>query len=338
MNIAVDAMGGDWAPMEVVKGAIQAAKTTDVNILLVGNPEEIVALEPDIDNYAPALQIVAASDKVEMTDKPAFALRHKRESSLAVAASLVRDGDASALVSAGNTGATMAFSLRNFGRLPGVNRPGIAIPLPTASGFCILIDGGANLTVKPQYLLQFAQMGSLYVQCVHGRNNPVVALLNVGPEPDKGTPLLQEAYELLNGSELNFKGNIESSDILSGAADVVVTDGLSGNLLLKFAEGLGSSLMDMLKSEIEHSGLGVKIGALLTRPVLKALKKRMDPDEYGGALLLGLKHPTVICHGSSQAPAIFNGIRVAQDALFQNITGKITALLQTQPEESREQQ
>ncbi|NMA55095.1 MAG: phosphate acyltransferase PlsX [Firmicutes bacterium] len=337
MRIAVDAMGGDWAPYEVVKGAVKAAATLDTDILLVGNPNEITALEAGLDLSGPRIQVIPARQKVDMSDQPAYALRHKKESSLGVAASLVRNGAADALVSAGNTGATMAFSLRNFGRLPGINRPGIAIPMPTVSGYCLIIDGGANLEVKPRYLLQFAQMGSLYAQSVLGRKNPKVALLNVGQEANKGTLTLQQAYSLMLESEINFIGNIESSDILFGVADVVVTDGFSGNLLLKFAEGLAAALMQMLKTEIQQGQLAMRLGAYLTRPALKSLKQRLDPEEYGGALLLGLKYPAVICHGSSRARAIYNGIRVAQEALIQNVAGKISELVVThESAESRE--
>ncbi len=336
MKIAVDAMGGDWAPREIVKGAVQAAATLGARILLVGNPDQIAALETEVGLPAPGVEVIPAWQQVEMSDKPVYALRHKKESSLAVAAALVRNGDAGALVSAGNTGATMAFSLRNFGRLPGVDRPGIAIPMPTTRGYCMFIDGGANLEAKPRYLLQFAHMGSLYVQSVLGWKHPKVALLNVGSEPEKGTAVLQDAYKLLNASGLNFIGNIESRDILSGVADVVVTDGFSGNLILKFAEGLATALLDMLKTEIKQSGLGVQLGAYLTRPAFQNLKKRMNYEEYGGALLLGLNHPTVICHGSSRARAIFNAIRVAQESLSQNVTGKIADLMREEPEGSRE--
>jgi glycerol-3-phosphate acyltransferase PlsX len=338
MKIAVDAMGGDWAPQEIIKGAIQAASALDVNIALVGNPEEISAAGKEVGLPVPGVEVVPARQKVEMGDQPAYALRHKKESSLAVAASLVRSGDAGALVSAGNTGAAMAFSLRNFGRLPGVDRPGIAIPFPTTEGFCIFIDGGANLEAKPRYLLQFAQMGSLYAQHVLGREDPKVALLNVGLEAEKGTSVLQEGYKLLAASQLNFTGNIEGRDLPFGVADVVVTDGFSGNLILKFAEGFGAALMDMLKSEVKEGGLGVRLGAYLAGPVFRGLKARMSYEEYGGALLLGLKHPTVICHGSSNAKAIFNAIRVAKGSLIQDVAGRISMLLQKELQESSEKQ
>ena len=213
MKIAVDAMGGDLAPREIVKGAVQASEVLGVRIALVGNPEEIAAVIKEAGLPTHNVEVIPARQKVEMADQPVFALRHKRESSLAVAAKLVKEGDAGALVSAGNTGATMAFSLNHFGRLPGVDRPGIAIPLPTTQGHCIFIDGGANLEAKPRYFLQFAQMGSLYVQHVLGWKEPKVALLNVGSEPEKGTAVLQQAYKLLAASKLNFIGNIESRDI-----------------------------------------------------------------------------------------------------------------------------
>lgn len=328
MRIAVDAMGGDLAPQEIVKGAVQAATSLGVEIALVGQPSELEAVAREAGLPAPGVEIVAASQKVEMTDHPSSVLRQKKDSSLALAAALVQKGDAEALVSAGNTGATMAFSLFSFGRLPGVERPAIAIPFPTTRGFCVLIDGGANVEVKPRYLLQFAQMGSLYAQNVLGWSNPKVALLNIGFEPEKGTPTLQEAYKLLTASQLNFVGNIESRDLPFGQAEVVVTDGFSGNLILKLAEGLGIAIMDMLKAEIAGSGLDVKLGAYLARSAFRGLKTRISYEEYGGALLLGLNHPTVICHGSSRARAIFNAIRVAKESLEQDVAGKIAALMQ----------
>jgi glycerol-3-phosphate acyltransferase PlsX len=336
MKIAVDAMGGDLAPLEMVKGAALAVSSLGIKIALVGRPDEIERVAGEAGLLASGVEIVPASQKVQMSDHPTLALRRKKDSSLAVAVKLIKKGEAQALVSAGNTGATMAFSLFGLGRLPGVDRPAIAAPFPTTRGYSLLIDAGANVEVKPRYLLQFAQMGSLYVETVLGWNKPKVALLNIGSEPEKGTPVLQEAYKLLSSSKLNFIGNIESRDLPLGLSDVVVTDGFSGNLVLKLAEGLSAALMEMLKTEIDTLGFSTKIGAHLTRPAFRGLKKRMSYEEYGGAQLLGLKHPVVICHGSSNSQAIVNAIRVAKEAVQEDVTKRIAALIEQESDESEE--
>lgn len=325
MKIAVDAMGGDFAPLEVVRGAVQAAQAGEAEILLVGDPAELERIGPTAGLPCPGVELVAARQRVEMGEHPAAALRHKKDSSLAVCARLVKEGRAGALVSAGNTGAAMAFSLFILGRLPGVERPAIAAPMPTTQGFSLLIDAGANVEVKPRYLLQFAQMGSLYVEQVLRRSHPRVGLLNVGAEGGKGPPAFQEAYQLLATSSLNFVGNVEGRDLPLGKADVIVCDGFSGNVLLKFAEGLAAGLFSLLKEEL-LSGLGTKVGAYLAQPAFRRLKAKLDYAEYGGAPLLGLKGLTIISHGSSNARAIHNAIRVARESLEQDVVGKIAAL------------
>jgi len=322
VKIAVDAMGGDYAPLEVIKGAVAAARAGEAEIILVGDPAEIEQVGREAGLPCPGIEVVPASQKVEMGEHPAAALRQKKDSSLAVGARLVKEGRAGALVSAGNTGATMAFSLFTLGRLPGIERPAIAAPLPTVRGFAVLIDAGANAEVKPRYLLQFAQMGSIYVEATFGRARPRVGLLNVGAEEEKGTPELQEAYRLLAASGLNFVGNVEGRDVPLGAADVIVCDGFTGNVLLKFAEGLAEGLFTLLKGELVAS-VGGRLGAYLAGPAFRRLRKKMDYAEYGGAPLLGLKGLTIISHGSSDARAIRNAIRVARESLKQDVIGKI---------------
>lgn len=331
MKIAVDAMGGDYAPLEVVRGAVAAARTDGAEVILVGDPTEIDRVGREAGLPCPGVEVVPASQKVEMGEHPAAALRQKKDSSLAVAAHLVREGRAGALVSAGNTGAAMAFSLFTWGRLAGIERPAIAAPFPTVEGFAVLIDAGANAEVKPRYLLQFAQMGSVYAESVYGRVRPRVGLLNVGTEKEKGTPALQEAYKLLAESDLNFVGNVEGRDVPLGIADVIVCDGFTGNILLKFAEGLAGGLMHLLKKELLGSPR-TKLGAYLARPAFTALRRRMDYTEYGGAPLLGLKGLTIISHGSSNAAAIRNAIRVARESLERDVCGKIAALSGTAKE------
>ncbi|MDK2927131.1 MAG: phosphate acyltransferase [Bacillota bacterium] len=333
MKIAVDAMGGDFAPLEVVRGAVAAARAGEAEILLVGEPGAIEAVGAEAGLPCPGVEVVAARERVAMGEHPAEALRHKKDSSLAVGARLVKEGRAGALVSAGNTGAAMAFSLFTLGRLPGVERPAIAAPFPTTRGFAVLIDAGANVEVKPHYLLQFAQMGSLYAASVLKRAHPRVGLLNVGAESGKGTPVLQEACRLLTASGLNFIGNIEGRDVPLGAADVIVCDGFSGNVLLKFAEGLAEGLFSLLKQEL-LAGFSTRAGAYLARPALKRLKAKMDYAEYGGAPLLGLKGLTIISHGSSDARAIHNAIRAARESLEQDVVGKIAALAQAAPNDA----
>jgi glycerol-3-phosphate acyltransferase PlsX len=322
VKIAVDAMGGDYAPLEVIKGAVAAAKAGEAEIILVGDPAEIERVGRENGLPCPGIEIVPASQKVEMGEHPAAALRQKKESSLAVGARLVKEGRAAALVSAGNTGAAMAFSLFTLGCLPGIERPAIAAPLPTVEGFAVLIDAGANAEVKPRYLLQFAQMGSVYMESTFGRTRPRVGLLNVGAEKEKGTPVLQEAYQLLAASGLNFVGNVEGRDLPLGVADVIVCDGFTGNVLLKFAEGLAEGLFTLLKGEL-MAGFDTRLGAYLARPAFRRLRKKMDYAEYGGAPLLGLRGLTIISHGSSDARAIRNAIRVARQSLEQDVIGKI---------------
>lgn len=321
MRIALDSMGGDNAPVELVKGAIEATKTGNYKILLVGREE---LLKEELAKYAPTEQItiVHAPEVVGMDEAPALALRRKKGTSIGVAAELVKNGEADALVSAGSTGAQLAASLLILGRIKGIQRPGIITLFPTLNSPTVLLDVGANTDVGPDNLLQFATMGSIYAKQILSRQNPTVGLLNIGTEPNKGNNLTKEAYNLFSESNLNFIGNIEPRELPKGVVDVLVCDGFVGNTVLKLAEGLGSTIFQLLKNEIDGS-LRMKLGGLLLKPGLLNIKSMMDYTEYGGAPLLGIKGISIICHGSSNAYAITNAIKVAALCVEQNVVGQI---------------
>ncbi|MGE5557902.1 MAG: phosphate acyltransferase PlsX [Bacillota bacterium] len=319
MLVALDAMGGDYGPSETVKGAVEACQEWDLRVILVG-PEALLHAELSKFRGFPAgrIEIVHAGDVIAMSDHPASAVKKKDKSSLVVANRLVKDGKASAVISAGNTGAAMAASLLTFGRIEGVARPAIAIPMPTLQGVSVLLDAGANSDCTPENLYQFAIMGSIYADKVLNIPNPRIGLLNIGEEKTKGNNLTLAAYDILSASKLNFIGNIEGMDVHHGKADVIVCDGFLGNVVLKLSEGLASALFKMIKSQLSSSLLG-KIGGLLIKPSLKGLLLRMDYAEYGGAPLLGLKNISIISHGSSKARAIKNAIRVAAKAVGEKL-------------------
>jgi glycerol-3-phosphate acyltransferase PlsX len=299
-RIAVDALGGDRAPDEVVAGALDAA-ADGIEVVLYG-PE---GLETQ------GLPLVGAADRIDMAEKPAEAVRAKPGSSLVAAVRAVADGEADAAVSAGNTGAVLAAGLLHLRRLPGVQRPAIAVPIPARHGVSVLLDAGANADNRPEHLLQFAYMGSIFAEEILDRPNPTVRLLSIGEEPEKGDQLTLEAHELLReAANLNFEGNAEGRDLLRGAADVVVTGGFTGNLALKLMEGTIKELLDALREEISATPSG-KLGGLLIRPAARRLRTRLDPDTYGGAYLLGLRGLAVIAHGNSGRRAIANAIRLA---------------------------
>ncbi|MEW6661273.1 MAG: phosphate acyltransferase PlsX [Bacillota bacterium] len=313
MKIAVDAMGGDYAPGEVVKGAVEAARSDIADVLLVGNQlqlEEELAKYPKLHN----LSIVHASEVIGMDEPPATALRKKKDASITVATRLVKEGEAGGLVSAGSTGAQVSAALLGLGRIPGIQRPAIATVLPTLRGGKLMLDVGANAECKPQNLLQFALMGSIYANRVMGVEDPKIGLLNIGTEINKGNELTQAAYELLSAAPINFIGNYEARDIPSGEADVIVCDGFVGNSILKFGEGLIMSLFSMLQAEMAGS-LRTRLGAALILPGFKSIKKKLEYEEYGGAPLLGVQGVSIICHGSSKAKAITNAVRVAVQCL-----------------------
>jgi len=299
IRVAVDAMGGDRAPEEIVAGALEA-RSDQIHPILVGRP--------GLDTHG--LELVEAADVIGMDEKPAEAVRAKPNASLVVACRLVGEGRADAVVSAGNTGAMLAAGLMQIRRIKGVFRPAIAVVIPTQRGPSVLLDAGANADARPEHLLQFAHMGSVFAHEVLGIETPDVRLLSIGEEPEKGNELTLEAHELLRESDLDFRGNVESRELLHGAADVVVTDGFTGNVALKLLEGTIKTLLDALRQEI-GSTLPGKLGGLLIRPAARRLRDRLDPDTYGGAYLLGLRGLVVIAHGNSSRRAIANAIRYA---------------------------
>jgi glycerol-3-phosphate acyltransferase PlsX len=319
IRVAVDAMGGDRAPEEIVAGALAAASDS-VEPVLFGRHEE---LEP----LAEGLEIVHADDIVAMDEKPSDAAREKRESSMFVACRAVGEGDAQAVVSAGNTGAMLAAGLLEIRRLPDVHRPAIAVPLPSIGGTSVLIDAGANADARPEHLVQFGHMGSVFAEEILGIAEPNVALLSIGEEPEKGNRLVRETHPVLEASHLDFVGNVESRDLLAHAADVVVCDGFTGNMALKLMEGTIKTLLDELRKEIEASPRG-KLGGLLIRPAARGLRKRLDPDTYGGAYLLGLRGLVVIAHGSSSRTAIANAITLGAQGAVGNVVGRVAARLE----------
>jgi glycerol-3-phosphate acyltransferase PlsX len=318
VRVAVDAMGGDRAPEEIVAGAL-AARSDTVDPILFGRRE---VLEP----IAGGLEVVHAPQEVEMDEKPGDAVRNKRDSSLFAACKAVADGAADVALSAGNTGALLAAGLVEIRRLPGVFRPAIAIPLPTLSGPGVLIDGGANADARPEHLLQFAHMGSLFAEEALGIGEPSVALLSIGEEPDKGNRLVREAHELLTPSELNYVGNVEGRDLMEGVASVVVCDGFTGNIALKTLEGGIGTTLRALREGITASWRG-KIGGLLIRPAARDLRKRLDPETYGGAYLLGLRGLVVIAHGNSSRVAVANAIALAVRGVERDIVGRLAGRL-----------
>ncbi|KYH32490.1 phosphate acyltransferase PlsX [Neomoorella mulderi] len=324
MQIAIDAMGGDHAPGEIVRGAVAAAREKIAGIILVGDKRRLEAeLKP---LHPPAsLEIVHTEQVVEMDEQPALALRRKREASIIVATRLVKEGRAAAVVSAGSTGAQMAAALLILGRSGKIQRPAIATIIPTLKGPKLLLDAGANVDCRPEHLYEFALMGNLYAARVMGIREPRVGLLNIGTEACKGNEQTLGAYNLLKGSPLNFTGNIEGRDILAGDTDVIVCDGFVGNVLLKFGEGMAQALFTMIGREIKNS-FRARLGAALVLPALRGLKKQVDYTEYGGAPLLGVQGISIICHGSSNARAIKNAIKVAVRCVEQGLVAGLGQL------------
>jgi phosphate acyltransferase len=321
IRVAVDAMGGDRAPEEIVAGA-EAARSATLEPILYGRRE---ALET-------ALEVVHAPDVVSMDEKPGDAARTKRDSSLFAACRAVSEGRADVALSAGNTGALLAAGLVEIGRLPGVHRPAIGIPLPALRGTSVLIDGGANADARPEHLAQFAHMGAVFAEEVLEIRNPSVALLSIGEEPEKGNRLVREAHDLLEGSDLRFEGNVESRELLNGVADVVVCDGFTGNMVLKTLEGGIATALSSLREEITSSWRG-KAGGLLIRPAAQRLRARLNPDTYGGAYLLGLKGLIVIAHGNSSRVAIANAMRLAARGVEHAVVARVSARLAQGPPE-----
>jgi phosphate acyltransferase len=322
-QIAVDAMGGDHAPHEIVKGALLAAAEYPIDILLVGQ-EEVV--EANIREYAATrpqnVEVVDAREVVTMDDTALAPIRKKRNSSIRVCANLVKEGRAQAMVSAGHTGASMASAYMVLGTIEGVSRPALAAIVPSMKGHTVLLDVGANVDTKPSNLREFAVMGHFYAQMIFGIEEPRVGLLSIGEEEGKGNELSRETFRVLKETGLNFIGNAEGRDIYNGNADVVVCDGFVGNVVLKASESLAEMVTRTLKKELARNPLR-KAGALLARNAFTSLKKRMDYSEYGGAPLLGVRGGCIVCHGRSSAKAIKNAIRMAREFAVNRIDTKI---------------
>jgi phosphate acyltransferase len=323
-RIAVDAMGGDHAPTEIVLGALRAREELDVDILLVGDPDQIQAVLKQ-HNATSEIEVVPAEGVVSMEEEPLTALRRKPKASINVSMSLVKQGRAEAVVSAGHSGAAMAAALLRLGRLRGIDRPAIGAVLPTivAGKPVLILDVGANVDCRPKYLEQFATMGSVYSKYVLGIETPQVGLLNIGEEEGKGDDLAINTYQLLKENQrIQFAGNAEGRDVLSGHFDVIVCDGFVGNVLLKFAEAVGEVALQILREELPR-GVRGQIGTAVLKPNLRNIKQRMDHAEHGGGLLLGVDGVCIISHGSSQAPSIFNAIRTAKEAVDHQVSAHI---------------
>lgn len=322
-KIAIDAMGGENAPQAIIDAVLKVKpKLKDTKFILFGDVEKINQLIPD--EQKERIEVIATSEVIVDSDEPVRAIRRKKDSSMVVAANYVKAGKADALFSLGNTGALLACGIFIIGRIKGVERPALMPTLPSAKseqGFNI-IDVGANAQSKPEYLVQWAQMANFYAQKIRNIQNPTVALLNNGAEDDKGDPFHQEAYKLLKETKLNFIGNVEGNDLMEGKADVIVTDGFTGNATLKAIEGTASVILRLLKDSLLNNGLRPKVGALLAKPGLTALKKRFDTARYGGAVLLGVNAPVVKTHGRSNIRPIYYTLLQIDRMLSQDLVGE----------------
>jgi glycerol-3-phosphate acyltransferase PlsX len=322
IKIALDAMGSDSAPSVDVEGAVLAARQFDYEIILVGKSDLI---ENELKKYGPIppnISMQYAPEVIDMHEQPVLSVRRKKQSSIVLIANLAKEKKVDAIVSAGNTGAVVCAATLKCRLLPGIERAGIGVIMPTLKGTVLMIDGGANIDAKPKHLLQYAIMGSAYSQYILNNISPRIGLLNVGEEESKGTGFLKEAYGLLELSGLNFIGNIEGRNLFIGDCDVVVCDGLVGNVALKVSESTAHAMVELLKRELNGS-ISAKIGALLSRDALYSLRQKMDYAEYGGAPLLGINGVCIICHGSSSAKAIKNAIRVAGEEVTKNVNQHI---------------
>jgi phosphate acyltransferase len=318
LRIAIDGMGGDNAPAEIVAGAAAAAREYGIQVIVVGLPGSV---QPLLEAH-PELRFVPATQVIGMDEHPAQAVRQKQDSSMSVCARLCRGGEAEGWVSAGNSGAVMAAALFIQGRVKGVERPALGSIVPTADGVAYFLDVGANVDSKAEYLFQFAQMGAVYARKMLGRHNPRVALLSNGEEPGKGDELVRQTYERLRRSQINFVGNVEGKDIFAGKTDVVVADGFVGNVAIKMAEATAEFIFRTLREEIPKSAPG-RLGGLLIRPGVRRIRERMDWREFGGAPLLGLDGVAIVAHGRSDAQAVKNAIRVAKDAVDNALVASI---------------
>ena len=326
VRIAVDAMGGDYAPEEIVAGAIQASAELDLDVLLVGDEQQINSL---VNKHgakdSERVKVVNAEDVVTMKEEPLVGIRRKPNASINVAMNLVKQKQADAVVSAGHSGAAMASALLKLGRVKGIERPAIGAVLPTIvpNKSVIMLDVGANVDCKPKYLEQFALMGTIYSQYVLGRDNPQVGLLNIGEESSKGNELALSTHKLLSeNARVSFRGNAEGRDVLSGEFDIIICDGFVGNVVLKFAEAIGEVMLHIMKEELPK-GLHGKVGTALLKPNLMNIKRRIDRAEHGGGLLFGVAGICIISHGSSRRGSMFSAIRQAKEAIDNDVLEKI---------------
>jgi len=310
MRIAVDAMGGDRGPQVVVEGAVQAAREYGDEMILVGQEDLVRAELAKFRRLPPTVHVKHAGSVIAMHESPSQSVRRKKDASICVAADLVKEGLADAVVTAGNTGAAVAATTLKLRLLEGIDRPGIGIAFPTLEGPSFLIDVGANIETKPVHYYQYACMGDVYFRYILHKERPKIGILNIGEETTKGTEAIRDAHEILKRSKLNFIGNVEGRDIFNGTVDVIVCDGFVGNVVLKVAESIGETIGRLLKEKLKKNYVTM-MGALLTRSAFKSLKKDVDYAEYGGAPLLGIRGTCIIAHGSSNPKAIKNAIRVA---------------------------
>ncbi|SMP47030.1 phosphate acyltransferase PlsX [Anoxynatronum buryatiense] len=326
MKVVMDAMGGDFGPRATVEAALQAIEELGVHMILTGREEVLRNELKQYPSVGDALTIVHCSEIIENQDKPSVALRQKKNSSMSVAFQMVRNGEADAIISAGNTGALLAGGLFILGRIKGISRPALAVPIPTPRGISLLIDAGANADCKPQHLLDFARMGRSYMQTMAGIDEPEIRLVNVGIEAEKGNELSKETYPLLEQAHIGFKGNIEARDIPAGVADVIVCDGFTGNIILKLYEGVAGIFGDTLKQELTRNFVR-KAGALLIKPGLRDFKKRFDYTEHGGVPFLGVNGLLIKAHGSSNAKALKNAVRQAKISFENQLVPHIVSQL-----------
>ncbi|PAB58889.1 phosphate acyltransferase PlsX [Anaeromicrobium sediminis] len=311
MRIAVDGMGGDNAPHDIVKGCVEALEDSELEIYLIGKSE---ILKKELKKYTfdeNKINVVNADEVIENTDKPVRAIKRKKNASMVVGFDMLKDDQVDAFISAGNTGAILAGSLLKVGRIEGIDRPAITTVYPTKKDVSLLVDAGANSECKPRNLLEFSIMASVYSKYVLDKENPSVGLVNIGEESSKGTSMIKETYEVLKNSHINFYGNVEGRELPEGVVDIIVCDGFVGNVILKLTEGVAKTITDILKKELSGSLLS-KLGTLFMLPALKSFKKKLDYTEYGGAPFLGVKKPVIKAHGSSNAKAIKNAVKKAK--------------------------
>lgn len=321
-TVAIDAMGGDNAPIEIVKGVVESLSSNDMNFILLGKED---AINKELQSYTydkNRINVVHTSEVIETHEQPTIAIKKKKDSSMVVGLKLIKEGTASAIISAGNTGALLTGATLTVGRIKGIERPALGTLLPNKKGFTFLIDSGANVDCKASYLVQFAKMGSVYMENVLGINNPKVGIINIGVEKEKGNALTKEAYELLSQESLNFVGNIEARDMPEGVVDVIVCDGFVGNIVLKYTEGFAKSMFGIIKEELTSSTIS-KVGAMLSKKSFSNIKKRFDHSEIGGAPFLGLKGLVIKTHGSAKAADIKGAINQAYTFSSNNMIERI---------------